>query len=320
MPLSSFGPALMLAAMVPLASTARHGVGGTTPERGGVQRGVAVPPEPNPFTDALLHSVRGLAHAVPGELPTAVGYLSVQDDSSLESDAVDSAPRTKVYQVTPVFQIRFPKGWVMVDGAYSQKEAGTNGKFFPDRFDQVVAALKGARLVVITHEHGDHVGTILLPEVVRDVAPHTLLTKQQEQTLVFKPHPGAKLDATTARRFLVVDYERLLPIAPGVVLIRAPGHTPGSQMVYVKLASGREIMLVGDVVWHTAGIDLQHQKPDSTSQQMREDRAPLEQEVAWLKHSVQPAGIAIAVSHDGTALQNLASQGVLASGLDTNAP
>jgi glyoxylase-like metal-dependent hydrolase (beta-lactamase superfamily II) len=312
--------ALVLAAMVPLVAAPRHPIDGPASERVSVPSRSTVAPEANPFTDALLHSVRGLAHAVPGELPTAVGYLSVQDDSSLESDAVDSAPHTKIYQVTPVFQIRFPKGWVMVDGAYSQKEAGTNGKFFPDRFDQVVAALRGARLVVITHEHGDHVGTILLPEVVRDVAPHTLLTKQQEQTLVFKPRPGVKLDAATARRFLVVDYERLLPIAPGVVLVRAPGHTPGSQMVYVKLASGREIMLVGDVVWHMAGIDLQHQKPDSTSQQMREDRAPLEQEVGWLKHTVQPAGIAIAVSHDGTALQTMVTKGILSSGLDMSAP
>jgi glyoxylase-like metal-dependent hydrolase (beta-lactamase superfamily II) len=276
--------------------------------------------EPNPYNDGLLRTVRALARAVPGDLPASIGYLSVQDDSSLESDAVDSAPHTKIYQVTPVFQVRYRQGWIMVDAAYNQEEAGTEGKFYPDRYDQVLAALRGARLIVITHEHGDHVGTLVLPAVARDVAPKTLLTKQQEQTLLYKPRNGAKLDATTARRFLVVDYERVLPIAPGVVLIRAPGHTPGSQMVYVKLASGREVILVGDVVWHTAGIETQHQKPDSTSLRMREDRTTIEQQIAWLKTVVGPAGIAMAVSHDGTALQGLARQGTLTDGLDLSAP
>jgi len=276
--------------------------------------------EPNPYTDALLRTVRSLARAVPGDLPTSVGYLSVQDDSALESDAVDSAPHTKTFEVTPVFQVRYRQGWIMVDAAYNQEEAGTAGKFYPDRYDQIVAALRGARLIVITHEHGDHVGTLLLPAVARDVAFKTMLTKQQEQTLLYKPRKGAKLDATTARRFMVVDYEHVLPIAPGVVLIRAPGHTPGSQMVYVKLASGREIILVGDVVWHTAGIDLQRQKPDSTSAQMKEDRTTIEQQIAWLKTVVAPAGITLAVSHDGTALQALVRQGTLTDGLDLSAP
>jgi len=134
------------------------------------------------------------------------------------------------------------------------------------------------------------------------------------------PQPSATLDAARARRFLVVDYQRALPIAPGVVLIRAPGHTPGSQMVYVKLASGREVVLVGDVVWHTAGIETGQQKPDSTSKQMREDRVAIGQEIAWLKQDVVPAGIVVAVSHDGTALQHLVQQGVLTTGLDLKTP
>jgi glyoxylase-like metal-dependent hydrolase (beta-lactamase superfamily II) len=32
----------------------------------------------------------------------------------------------------------------------------------------------------------------------------------------------------------------LVEFGPGVVLIKAPGHTPGSQMIYVVLASGRD--------------------------------------------------------------------------------
>jgi glyoxylase-like metal-dependent hydrolase (beta-lactamase superfamily II) len=42
----------------------------------------------------------------------------------------------------------------------------------------------------------------------------------------------------------------MLAIAPGVVLKKAQGHTPGSQMVFVALASGSELLFVGDVVWN----------------------------------------------------------------------
>jgi glyoxylase-like metal-dependent hydrolase (beta-lactamase superfamily II) len=269
------------------------------------------------YRDGLLQTVRSLARAIPGDLPTSIGYLSVQDDSSLESDAVDGAPRVKIYQVTPVFQIRFHAGWIMVDAAYDRQAAGTDGIFFQDRYDQILAALRGADLIVVTHEHGDHVGTLLLPAVARDVAFKTMLTRQQEQTLIDHPRGAARLDAADARRYLVVDYQRVLPIAPGVVLIRAPGHTPGSQMVYVRLASGHEVILAGDVVWHSAGIETEHQKPDSTSRQLGEDRAAIGQEIAWLKSDVAPAGIAIAVSHDGTELRDLVRQGVLIEGLQT---
>jgi len=62
-------------------------------------------------------------------------------------------------------------------------------------------------------------------------------------------------------------------------------------------------MLIGDIVWHHAGLDMQRQKPDSTSHAMSEDRTSIGQEMAWLEHTVAPAGISLVVSHDGTALE-----------------
>ncbi len=36
-------------------------------------------------------------------------------------------------------------------------------------------------------------------------------------------------------------------VAPGVVVIPAPSHTPGSQMIYARLANGREYLFAGDI-------------------------------------------------------------------------
>jgi glyoxylase-like metal-dependent hydrolase (beta-lactamase superfamily II) len=275
----------------------------------------------NPYTDSLLATVRMLAHAVPGELPSAVGYLSVVDDSTPESDAVGGAPKTRTFEVTPVFQVRFRAGWVMVDAGMSHEAAGKDGRFHQDNYDKAESALRRARLIVATHEHYDHVDGVINSPYFGDVAPRTMLTEAQLHTLLGKAGRGSGgLDSARARHFIVVDYERALPIAPGVVLVRAPGHTPGSQIVYVKLASGRELMLIGDIVWHHAGLDMQFQKPDSTSRAMGEDRTMIGEEMAWLKNTVAPAGIAVVVSHDGTALQELVHRGVVSEGLDLSAP
>lgn len=275
----------------------------------------------NPYTDSLLANVRALAHAVPGDLPTAVGYLSVVDDSSPESDAVDGAPKTRIFEVTPVFQVRYRAGWVMVDAGMSHQAAGSDGHYHQDHYDKIQTALRHARLIVVTHEHYDHVDGVLRSPYLDEVAARTMLTEAQVHTLLSKPATDSeRLDSARARRYIVVDYERVLPIAPGIVLIRAPGHTPGSQIVYIKLASGRELMLIGDIVWHHAGLDMQRQKPDSTSHAMSEDRTSIGQEMAWLEHTVAPAGISLVVSHDGTALEALAHRGVVSEGLDLSAP
>jgi glyoxylase-like metal-dependent hydrolase (beta-lactamase superfamily II) len=275
----------------------------------------------NPYTDSLLATVRMLAHAAPGDLPSAVGYLSVVDDSTPESDAVEGAPTTRTFEVTPAFQVRYRAGWVMVDAGMSHAAAGKDGNYHQDNYDKVQAALRRARLIVATHEHYDHVDGVIRSPYLDDIAPRTMLTEAQVHTLLAKPATaGEGLDSARFRRYIVVDYQRVLPIAPGVVLIRAPGHTPGSQIVYVKLASGRELMLIGDIVWHHAGLDMQRQKPDSTSRQMSEDRTMLGYEMAWLKNIVAPAGVSLVVSHDGTALQALARRGVVSEGFDVSAP
>jgi glyoxylase-like metal-dependent hydrolase (beta-lactamase superfamily II) len=275
----------------------------------------------NPYTDSLLARVRALGHAVPGAFPIAVGYLSVLDDSGPESDAVEGAPGATSGRVTPVFQIRYRQGWVMVDAAQSRAAAGPSGHYHQDNYDRIQTALRGARLIVATHEHSDHIDGVVRTRYLDELAPKTMLTIAQLHTLLSKPptYPDV-LDSAQARRYIVVDYRLVLPIAPGVVLVRAPGHTPGSQMVYIRLASGRELMLAGDVVWHHDGVDLQRQKPDSTSTRFGEDRAAIEEEIAWLKRSVAPAGIALVVSHDASAIQALIRRGVLTDGLDVRAP
>ena len=71
---------------------------------------------------------------------------------------------------------------------------------------------------------------------IRATDPRTREILDRVEPLTPSPQmPETRLPPDAASRYVVVDYERYLPVAPGMVLIKAAGHTPGSQMVYVAL-------------------------------------------------------------------------------------
>lgn len=46
-----------------------------------------------------------------------------------------------------------------------------------------------------------------------------------------------------------------------IVVVPAPGHTPGSVIVFVALATGKRYAFVGDLVWQREGITLREERP-----------------------------------------------------------
>jgi glyoxylase-like metal-dependent hydrolase (beta-lactamase superfamily II) len=265
-----------------------------------------------------LTAARALANAVPGDLPTAIAYVNIAEMSWALSQAVEAAPNTTVSLPSPVFQIRFAHKWIMVDAGMDRELAAgaeDSSRFFDDRYAQMIAALEGASLIIVTHEHYDHVGTVIHSRVADELAPRTMLTRaQMESVLHNQKMTLTPFDSTHAGRYIVFDYDRELPIAPGVVLIKAPGHTPGSQVVYVKLASGREVILSGDVAFNHLGIETQRQAADPAHHVSAERHAAIAAELAWL-HQAEQAGVSVVVSHDGEQLAALARQGILSEGL-----
>lgn len=280
-----------------------------------------LPAQVEPYADGFLAVVRRAATLIPGESPTAVRVVSLNPFRAAIGSMVEGGSDT-ANAAYPVFQIRFPRGWIAVDAALDRELIGRNSATWSDEtYGQIQAALRDARLIVVTHEHHDHVaGVIRAPDVAR-IQEHTLLSRAQLQTLLEGPNrPAIKIDSATAARYLVVDYPSLLPIAPGVVLIKAAGHTRGSQIVYVRLASGREIVLAGDIAWHMSGIDKQLQKPlASTAQFGGEDRDAIAQQLRWLRSVAGPETFVV-VAHDEDWIKTLIGRGVLRRGFDFKDP
>jgi hypothetical protein len=82
----------------------------------------------------------------------------------------------------------------------------------------------------------------------------------------------------------------------------------------VRLASGKEILLIGDIVWVMAGVEQRRQKPETVSKELGEDRAAIQQEIEWL-HNLM-GKVSLVNSHDDAPIAALIREGVLKEGLD----
>lgn len=272
----------------------------------------------SPYSDTLLTKARALVAAIPGQLPLKLCYFPFGEFIAPLSFAVEGAAQTPATGVYAVFEIRYATRWLMVDaGVDREVETDTSVHLDPDRYRLLQTALRGANLILLTHEHHDHVAGAIRTPTPNQVIPKTVLTRQQFETLVERPNsPLIRLQPADSSRFLILDYTDVYPVAPGVVLIKAPGHTPGSQIVYVRLASGQEVLLVGDIAWMMAGIHERRQKPSSISRELGENRALLQQQLDWLSGIAVRQHIVLANAHDAAWLDSLVKRGVLRAGLD----
>ena len=282
-----------------------------------------------PFNDSLLPQVRALAASVPGERPQSVHVMKIVESTGLLSGSVAGADSIRIPSCFPVFQIRWRDRWIVVDAAldttaiaqFYGAAARSRITYHQDRYDRLEQALRDADRAVLTHEHVDHAVGVERGPYFPTVAAKTLLTEEQVQTFL---HPPARVDvpltADTAAQFPVLRYGLLYPLAPGVVLIKAPGHTAGSQFVYVQLADGREVLILGDLAWQHEGLDLGRQRPEATSRSLAEDRDQLAPQLAWAQKIWHEGKVAIVLSHDSRLLDSLVTSGVLVSDFDLRLP
>ena len=269
----------------------------------------------NPFDDELLSEVRRSADMIPGTPPTSVNVLKVGYFPPPPAFVIEGYQDTFVEAVHTMFQIRYPDGWIMVDVSGDKELLGDSG-FSEEAFQQSVDALLGAQLIIATHEHHDHIWRLIHSPHAERFSERTILTKAQLHTLMTAPsHPEVRLTEEQAERYLTVGYDRIFPLAHGVVLIKAPGHTPGGQMVYVRLESGQELILTGDVAWQKLGIDRGLQKPEGISAQLNENREAIALQLEWLR-MVENMAVAIVVFHDLALIEEQIEQGILGDGIE----
>jgi len=177
--------------------------------------------------------------------------------------------------------IKHPRGDVLVDTGFGRKiaeqfammpaffRATTSYERGTPAADQLEAARydrRSLRSILLTHAHWDHVsGVPDFPETP------VLITAEERRfidtggfvTVVARSCKDARFEEYRFEGGPYLGFPSSHDVYGdgAIVVVPAPGHTPGSIIVFVTLPGGRRYALVGDLAWQREGIVEREERP-----------------------------------------------------------
>ncbi|MDE3111076.1 MAG: N-acyl homoserine lactonase family protein [Acidobacteriota bacterium] len=159
----------------------------------------------------------------------------------------------------PCYLIVDPKGTLMWDvGVIPDTAFKPDGKPVTRGYATVTQTLKSQleqigyepsdiTYLAMSHYHSDHTAN------ANEFAASTWLVRKVERDAMFAPKPAGIIDPSTYSELkngktIIIDKDEYDVFGDGKVIIKsAPGHTPGHQVLIVKLAKTGTVVVAGDL-------------------------------------------------------------------------
>jgi N-acyl homoserine lactone hydrolase len=199
----------------------------------------------------------------------------------------------------PCYLIVHPKGTLLYDTGLGDNDSKYTAANRPPRYTPGSRSLKTQlaeigytpdkiTYLALSHSHQDHTGNS------QDYAASTWLVQQAEYDIMFTEK------ANTANYALLKDAKKVMlkgdhdVFGDGTVILKhTPGHTPGHQVLYVKLTKTGGVVLTGDLYHWLAEHTLDRMSPrereagqtkasrDALDEFMKKNKAQL-----WVGHDL----------------------------------
>jgi len=180
----------------------------------------------------------------------------------------------------PCFLIAHPRGtllWdlgVIPDGAVEGQQGGARANVNPTAAAVVTRTLKSQlaqigyapadiKYVALSHAHIDHSANL------NEFAASTWLTRPAERDFMWtdnntRVNPSFFSELKNSRSVVSLDKDEYDVFGDGQVVMKsAPGHTPGHQVLILRLASTGRVMLSGDLYHYPPERTLHRAPPDN---------------------------------------------------------
>ncbi len=285
-------------------------------------------PSSAPVLPIDIARLRAEAARQSGPKPTAIQYAAIATGTRIGTLLVAGGGLKTDETAVTVWRVVTPDGDTVINAGLTPDQAMASGfgNYHPELQSRVEDWLRSAKRILFTSEEIDHIGGLVtvLPRAHELAARIVGNTAQVAAIGDLQPAAAKALAPPVAALSGPPGYAG---IAPGIAVVRTPGHLPGSQMIYVQLQNGREFLFMGDTAPMHRNVKWQrprsrymaewtgHEDRAATmgwikglaALQKREPQLTLvpEHDLDWLTDPLNGPGLAItAVSRSGAGTMN----------------
>lgn len=254
-----------------------------------------------PPRDIDIARLRTLADSQQGPRPTAIEYAAVATDDQpgtlLVAGGGLKTDQTGVF----VWRLITPGGDTVINAGLTRDQALATGyaHYHPELQETAKTWQGAARRIVFASEDIDHIGGLVaLVATDRSITGKLVGNPQQIHALqALAPLLMKSLGTAPAPPADAAGYAA---IAPGIAVVRTPGYSEGSQMVYVRLQDGREYLFTGDAAPMRRNVEWQRPRSRYAAEWLAsEDRTAT---LGWIKGlkrlSDREPGLTLVYGHD----------------------